>query len=470
MATSPRTDLPNVIIILADDLGFGDLGAYGNPDVQTPHLDQLAADGVRFTQHYSASPICAPARAALLTGRYNHRTGAIDVPSNRGLDRIALRERTIADHFRDAGYTTGMIGKWHNGLHDMQYHPNARGFDEFTGFLNGGMDYWKWVLDRNGQAHRSDGRYLTDVFSDLAVSFIRRHKKQPFFLYVAYNTPHAPLQAPEEDVAPFIASGKFNKAVSTLHGMVRRMDAGIGRIMETLKAEGMHRDTIVLFTSDNGPWMGNERLDGKVHSMQRFNGPFRGMKQDVLEGGIRVPAILSCPGSLQAGRQCEYVIHFVDWLSTIFSLAGAPLRPALPLDGRDATYVIKGEGNQTSPNRYWQWNRYDPVSRCNAAVRDGKWKLYWARIPEAMAKDPEDSKWYVRGLTEPHALMDVGNPHVHRDLPSPPRPMLFDIEADPGELRDLVSRFPAKTEALTRKWLHWFENVERDRMEAQPWN
>jgi len=176
---------PNIVFILADDLGYGDLGLFGNEIVRTPHLDALGREGVVLTQHYSASPLCAPARAALLTGRYNHRTGAVDVPSNRGLDRIALSEKTIGDIFGQAGYRTGMVGKWHNGLHDMRFHPNARGFSEFAGFLNGGMDYYQWVLDRNGSPEPSDGRYLTDVFTAEACDFIHRHREEPFLLYLA---------------------------------------------------------------------------------------------------------------------------------------------------------------------------------------------------------------------------------------------------------------------------------------------
>ena len=172
----------NILFILADDMGYGDIARYGNRYIRTPNLDRLAEDGVTLTQHYSASPLCAPARAALLTGRYNHRTGAVDVPSNRGLDRIALDETTIADVFAGAGYATGMVGKWHNGLHDMRYHPHNRGFQEFLGFLNGGMDYYTRSLDRNGTTERSDGRYLTDVFTDEAVQFIDRHQEEPFFL------------------------------------------------------------------------------------------------------------------------------------------------------------------------------------------------------------------------------------------------------------------------------------------------
>lgn len=167
---------PNIVVILADDMGYGDIGAFGNPHVHTPHLDALAAQGCRLTQHYSGSPMCAPARAALLTGRYPHRTGAVDVVEGRGLDRIALRERTLADSLKTAGYATGLFGKWHNGAIDPRFHPNRRGFDEFVGFRAGVSDYWDWTIERNGRYLRADGRYLTDVFTEEAVAFIERHR------------------------------------------------------------------------------------------------------------------------------------------------------------------------------------------------------------------------------------------------------------------------------------------------------
>jgi arylsulfatase B len=455
---------PNVVVIVADDLGWGDLGCYGNPVADTPSLDRLAAGGVRFAQHYSASPMCAPARAALLTGRYPHRTGAVDVPSNRGLDRIDLCERTLADHFGAAGYATGMVGKWHNGAHDMRYHPNARGFDEFAGFLNGGMDYWRWVLDRNGTPEESDGRYLTDVFTEEAVSFVRRHREEPFFLYVAYNAPHTPLQAPEEDVAHFSDAG-VNPAVAMLYAMVRRMDSGVGRIVETLEQCGLAERTVVLFTSDNGPWMGDVPFGDETHSLNRFNGSWRGMKGDVLEGGICVPALLSGPG-LPAGTVSERIVHFCDWLPTLFSMAGAKLELGLPLDGRDVSTCLR-DADEIPPRRiFWQWNRYEPVSLCNAAVRESKWKLYWPPLPEAMVKDPRDSEHYRRGLTEAHRLMNVGNPAVERRFSAARSPMLFDLEADPGEERDLASAEQGQVESMAGAWQDWFKAVESDRCRA----
>lgn len=172
---------PNLVFILVDDMGYGDIGAFGNPLVQTPALDALAQSGLMLRQHYSASCVCAPARAALLTARYPHRTGAIDTLEGRGLDRLALRETTLADVLGGAGYATGLFGKWHLGALDPAYHPNARGFGEFAGFRGGWQDYFEWNLDVNGQKHASDGRYITDVFTEEAVGFIERHQKEPFF-------------------------------------------------------------------------------------------------------------------------------------------------------------------------------------------------------------------------------------------------------------------------------------------------
>jgi len=360
---------PNLVFILADDLGYGDLGLFGNEKVRTPHLDALGREGVVLTQHYSASPLCAPARAALLTGRYNHRTGAVDVPSNRGLDRIALGEKTLGDLFSNSGYATGMVGKWHNGLLDRRYHPNARGFKEFAGFLNGGMDYYQWVLDRNGVQEPSDGRYLTDVFTEEACGFIARHQDEPFALFLTYNAPHAPYQAPEECVRYYRELGGLTEEVSTLYAMVECMDRGIGRVVQTLDSLGLMNDTILVFTSDNGPFL--------TGNLNRYNGPLRGAKGEVLEGGIRVPCIVSWPGELPKGVALNGITHFCDWWPTLEAMTGCRLQEALPSDGVDMSPLLRQEGADEGTARFWQRNRYEPVPRCNGAMRDGPWKLVW---------------------------------------------------------------------------------------------
>lgn len=453
----------NVITVIADDLGWGDLGAFGNPLAQTPHLDRLAAGSVVFEQHYSASPMCAPARAGFLTGRFPHRTGAVDVPSNRGLDRIAPSEVTLADAFRAAGYATGMVGKWHNGAHDRRYHPRARGFDEVAGFLNGGMDYWDWVLDRGDTSEPADGRYLTDVFTEEAVRFVEAHRDRPFFLYLAYNAPHAPLQAPEADLEAFDGVD-LNPAVRTLYAMVRRVDAGLGRLLSAVDALGLTDDTVVLVTSDNGPWLGSDRVadaDGTVQSwpMARFNGPFAGGKQDVLEGGIRVPAILRVPGL--HGARCRRAVHFCDWWPTLLGLAGVRRPGGPPVDGRDLSTHLTGRDDAGAPLA-WQWNRYRPAARCNGALRDGPWKLVWPWLDPARRKEPADNDPYVAGLTSAHRLMEVDATLPDRALPPPGAPRLYHLDDDPGESTDLAAQHPLRVARMVRRWDDWFADVSAD--------
>ncbi len=447
---------PNIVFILSDDQGYGDLGVYGNPDIDTPHLDEIARLGIRLDQHYSGAPLCAPARAALLTGRYHHRTGALSVEPNRGMDRIALRETTIADLFKAAGYATGMVGKWHNGLFDLRYHPRARGFDEFVGFLNGGMYYWNWILDRGGTPWRSDGRYLTDVFTDEAVAFLRRHRSEPFFLYLAYNAPHLPLEAPQEDVRPFAEKGTFTETVSILYGMIRKMDAGVGRITETLDALGLAENTILVFTSDNGPLLNGD--------FRRYNGPFRGMKNLVLEGGIRVPAMVRWPAGLPGGREFGGMAHFTDWLPTLLAACGVAERPELPLDGLDLLPALRGDTKGDLHTKlFWQHNRNQPVRNCNAAMRDGDWKLAWPYLPEARYKTDEDTWWHQRMFDEPHFTMEIEQTMLQREVPTPDRPELFNLANDPCEEIDLSEQHPERRARMERELENWFDAVEADR-------
>ena len=325
------TARPNIVLIVADDMGYGDFGCFNYGASKTPVLDHLVSEGMCLTQHYSASPVCAPARASLLTGRYPHRTGAIDTLETRGLDRLALRERTIADLLRHAGYVTGLIGKWHNGAFDHRYHPNRRGFDEFAGFCGGWQPYWKWQLDRNGSFSRGDGRYLTDVFTDEAIDFVRRHRGERFFLYLAYNAPHFPFEARDDDLALFDATGNFTPAVRRIYAMIRCMDRGIGRVLEELDRGGIAENTIVLFTSDNGPQFGGK---GEMCS-DRFNCGFAGSKLLVYEGGIRLPMVIRWPAGIEGRRQLHEMVHLTDWLPTLLASREVSRRAICKLDGID---------------------------------------------------------------------------------------------------------------------------------------
>lgn len=433
--TAPRS--PNIIFIMADDLGYGDLGCYGNDRVETPNIDRLADEGVRLTEHYSGSPMCAPARAAFLTGRYPHRTGAVDVVECLGYDRIALRETTIADLLRSAGYGTGIVGKWHNGALDDRHHPCARGFDEFFGFRAGLVNsYWDCTLERNGTFERSEGTYLTDLFTDEAISFVRRHADEQFFLYLAYNAPHTPLEAPEEDVEPFLEKGEFSEAVSTIYGMIRRLDAGIGRILEVLEELGLDDNTVVVFTSDNGPlFRGNGANDTR-----RWNASWNGSKGDVLEGGIRVPAILRWPAGIPAGKSVNDLAHFTDWLPTLVTAAGGTVATNLALDGRNVLPMLRGEHSSSTPSHIWQWNRYDPVPCCNVAMREGPWKLYEPPIPEALQKRHRDSDRTRRIIRDPEAVDGIWTDPVERHLSRARAPRLFNLDEDPEERNDLYGR------------------------------
>lgn len=451
---------PNIVLIVADDMGYGDFGVFNDGSSRTPTLDHLVAESVCLTQHYSGSPVCAPSRAALLTGRYPHRTGAIDTFEGRGLDRIALREVTLGELFKYAGYATGLVGKWHLGALDQRYHPNARGFDEFAGFRGGWQDYYEWNLDVNGTFQKSDGRYLTDVFTDKAVQFIQRHRQEPFFLHLAYNAPHFPFQAPEEDVALFRETGKFTQAVSTIYAMNLQMDRGLERVLAELKRQGIEENTIVLFTSDNGPQFGGE---GEM-CVTRYNCGFNGAKGLVYEGGIRVPMVLRWPAGLDGGRHFHDMVHFVDWLPTLLAAAGVEIPTELALDGHNVLPVLRGEEGKVETRRFWQWNRYTPQVTSNAAMRDGPWKLVRPSIAETMNVAPEDIAMDRALKYEPGKYYDIcRDPEPYREVPPPPPPQLFKIEQDSLERDNLADSDPERTAKMLQALETWFEEVETER-------
>ncbi|MCO1574339.1 sulfatase-like hydrolase/transferase [Crossiella sp. SN42] len=456
----PAAQRPNIVLVLADDLGYGDLGHCNGHASRTTALDQLCAEGIALTQHYSAAPVCAPARAALLTGRYPHRTGAIDTLELRGLDRLALRERTLADSLAAAGYRTGLVGKWHNGALDERYHPNRRGFAEFTGFRGGWQDYWQWRLERNGVPFTADGRHLTDVITAEAISFLRRHRGEPFFLHVAYNAPHFPFQAPQPLVEQFTQPGR-SRAVATIYAMIHQLDHGIATLREELSTLGLADNTIFLFSSDNGP-----QLDGVgEESTRRHNCGLAGAKESVHEGGIRVPLLLSWPDGLPGGVRSDVFAHFTDWFPTLVALAGAQLPEGVRLDGIDLADSLRGQAVADQPARFWQWNRLRPLGHCNAAMRDGRWKLVRPALAAAMGLPASeldlDADLKRHPERYPHAL-EAALPEPP-DCGEPPRPQLFDLLADPGEEHDLAARHPALVVRMEAELGAWFEDVEQDR-------
>lgn len=441
-------------------MGYGDFGVFGDGTPRTPTLDHLLAEGVCLTQHYSASAVCAPARAALLTGRYPHRTGAIDTLEGRGSDRLALHEVTLADALKTAGYATGLAGKWHNGALGPRYHPNRRGFDEFAGFRGGWQDYYRWRLDCNGRPREADGRYLTGVFAEEAASFIHRHRAEPFFLMVMFNAPHFPLQVPGEESAPFQELGRFTRAVNNIYGMIARMDKGVARILASLEQCGLTEDTLVMFTSDNGPQFGGEGEECTT----RYNCGFNGCNGNVYEGGIRVPMILRWPAGLPRQQRCNAFVHFCDWFPTLLALADAHSPGTLPLDGVDVLPVLRTERTPESPRRFWQWNRYTPVKTCDAAMRDGDWKLVRPCIAEAMTLTEADCEVDHALKYEPDRFDGLaGVPDPERAIPEPPPPRLFKIDEDPFEREDRAEEEPERTERMLRELEAWFDDVEGER-------
>ena len=450
---------PNIVFILADDLGYGDFSSINQGLSHTPVLDQLMAEGTCLTQQYTASPVCNPSRACLLTGRYPHRTGSIDTLEWRGLERLALRETTLAEVLQSSGYRTGLVGKWHLGAFDDRYRPQNRGFDDAVCFRGGMHDYYQWRIEFGDTVRRGDGRYLTDVWTEEACQFIRRNQSDPFFLHVTYNAPHTPLQAPEEAIQPFREKGQFNEGVSTLYGMIECMDRGVGQILETLRSCGLEENTLVCFTSDNGPQFGGK------HSLDRFNCQLHGAKGAVYEGGIRVPMILRWPSGLEGGRQLDAMVHFSDWFPTLLSMADLEPPRGLSLDGVDVSSILQGEGGNPCEKHYWQWNRYTPRVESNAAARDGPWKLVCPAMTEAMEVFCADP-WLQVSMYEPERLEEAGllpDPWPCPDLPEPPPPELYNLEMDPTESNNLADDHPDIAHRLLVQLENWFESVEKDR-------
>lgn len=437
------------------------MSAFNEGRCNTPTLDPLVEEGVCFTQQYSASPICNPSRACLLTGRYPHRTGSIDTLEWWGLERLSLRERTLADMLKAAGYATGLIGKWHLGAFDARYHPSRRGFDETVCFCGGMHDYYQWRVEFGATARRTDGRYLTDVWTEEAVQFLERRRREPFFLHLTYNAPHTPLQAPEEETTLFLGKPGITRAVATLYGMLHRMDSGIARVLETLDRLGLRNNTIVIFTSDNGPQFGGQGED----CLDRFNCHFRGAKGNVYEGGLRVPLVLRWPDGLPGRREFHGMTHFADWLPTLLAMTGVPL-PAnnLPLDGMNLLPLLRAEPGDVPTTHSWQWNRYEPVRECNAALRDGDWKLVRPWI--AGAAEVPCIHWLWVSMYGPEHFLHNGilSPrYPPRTLGLPPPAELYNLREDPYEQRNLAEERPDIVHRLQTALDNWFEEVERDR-------
>ena len=435
---------PNILFIVADDLGYGEPGCYGGTDIPTPHLDALAAGGVRFTHGYVTAAFCAASRAALLTGRYQTRFGFEFNPigAKNAAPGIGLPagEKTVADHLRATGYATALVGKWHLGG-TAEFHPQRRGFDEFFGFLHEGHTYvphpWEgvttWLRRRalpdggTGRWTSPDGRIvwtthmggnepdydadnpllrssqpvderanLTDAFTREANDFITRHRTQPFFLYLAYNAVHSPIQAPEAYLAKFAHLPDLHRRLFA--AMLAHLDDSVGRVLAHLRATGLAENTLVVFLSDNG---------GPTKELTSRNDPLRGGKGELWEGGIRVPFIVSWPGRITPRTDATPVIS-LDATATALALAGISAPPT-PLDGVNLWPLLSGKST-AAPHSALYWRVGE-----RHAVRQGDWKLLRQR-----------GAW-----------------------------QLYDLAHDVGEQTDRATAEPARTQALAALWETW---------------
>ncbi len=427
---STSDDPPNLVVIIADDLGYADVGFNGCQDIPTPHIDRIAAEGVRFTDGYVTSAVCGPSRAGLITGRYQHRFGSslnptIDPTVHNGVPRDEL---TIAEMLRPAGYTSMAVGKWHLGTFPG-LRPRERGFDEFYGFLSGGHDYfaenltledlsevrkqWDWYrtkLLHNGERVATEA-YLTDELSDAAADFVDRAHDGPFFLYLAYNAPHTPMQATEEYLARFPELEGRRKVYAA---MVSAMDDGIGRVLDALDRQGVADNTFVVFLSDNGGARNNASS----------NDPLRGFKRELFEGGVRVPLAMRWPVQLPAGAVYEHPMTSLDIAATIAAAAGEGVasNPDKPLDGVDIRPFVNGRTTDRPYDAvYWWVPNHDEV-----AIRVGDSKAI-----EFRGKENQDK----------------------------PERFLFDLAADASETSNTADREPTAALELIERVRRWTETM-----------
>ena len=364
-ANTPR---PNFLFILADDLGYGDLGCYGASDIKTPNLDRLAQQGVRLTDFYANGPVCTPTRCGLMTGRYQQRIGGLEWAIPPGAKHLGLppTEKTIAQMLRETGYATAMSGKWHLGYTEDRA-PNHHGFEHFFGLLSGNHDYFTH-RENNGQADLwLDTKlvvmpgYSTFLIRDHALRFLDAVKDKPFFLYVAFNAPHFPLQGPDDAERQVTLKDWAQGTRATYAKMVEAMDASVGEILAALDQNGLATNTLVVFASDNG----GDRFSR--------NQPLSHGKGTLGEGGIRVPCIARWPGKIPAGQVSNQVGIMMDWSATMLHLAGAKPPKNRALDGKDVLPILTGD--KRSVKRTLFWRRVGPNGvETHRAVRDGNWK------------------------------------------------------------------------------------------------
>jgi len=378
-STKPTTakHRPNVVLIMTDDQGYGDLGCHGNKALKTPNLDRLAGQSVELRQ-FHVSPVCAPTRASLLTGRYNLRCGVWSV--SNGPETMWSDEVTLAELLAAGGYRTGIFGKWHLGEY-YPWVPNAQGFHEFVGFRTGHWEnYFDTTLERNGKPVKTKG-YITDVITSEAVKFIESNRDKPFFCYVPYNAPHNPTQVPDRYVKPYEAAGVKGET-ARYYGMIASLDENIGRLLAKLDELKLADNTIVIFLTDNGP------------NGSRYNCEMRGAKASVYEGGIRVPFFIRWPGKLAAGKKVDTIAAHIDVLPTLLEACGLAKPKDRRIDGLSLMPLLRGQAKGW-PDRmlFFHWKRsMKPEPHIAGAVRTQQHKLVKGKELYDMQADPGEKK------------------------------------------------------------------------------
>jgi arylsulfatase A-like enzyme len=414
---------PNIVLIVADDLGYADIGVHGCKDIPTPNIDALAKGGIRFTDAYVSGPYCSPTRAGLMTGRYPQRFGyefnLLPIPAHHDMG-LPVDEPTMADRLKAVGYRTAVFGKWHLGSTD-RFHPMARGFDEFYGFLSGQHSYLQAgpatdpIFD--GRKPVTETPYLTDALADRAVDFIKRQRERPFFLYLAFNAAHIPVEATSKYLARF--TGILDQQRRSYAAVVSAMDDAIGKTLATLRSEGLDENTLVVFLNDNGgPTMWTTGVNGSS------NAPLRGSKRQTWEGGIRVAFIMRWKGHLDEGKVETRPIIQLDVLPTALAAAGVTPEPSWKLDGVNLLPFLTGKRSEP-PHEALYWRLGGMM-----AIRKGEWKLL--KTSDGQFRD-----------TDPAALKDLSGAG------------LYNLAHDIGETTDLAAANPEKVRELSRDWQQW---------------
>ena len=422
-----QAERPNIVIIVADDMGYADIGVHGATDIQTPAIDSIAQDGIRFTDAYVSGPYCGPTRAGLLTGRYPQRFGHeynLNPAAHQDYG-LPLTETTIANRLKAAGYRTALFGKWHLGYAD-RFHPLERGFDEFFGFLAGGHTYF----ERGGPNNPLlDGRkpvseappYLTDALADRAVDFIKRHRSQPFFLYLAFNAVHTPMHATDKYLKRFVQIADERRR--TYAAMLSAMDDGIGRTFSALRDERLDANTLVFFFSDNG----GPTIVGGINGSR--NTPLRGSKAQTFEGGIRVPFMMQWPARLPRGRTATSPVIQLDVLPTVLAAVGIPVEAKWQLDGVNLLPHVTGKV-KAPPHDTLYWRLGGMM-----AIRKGDWKLVKMSDNATQA--------------DPSVLNDLSGVE------------LYNLKDDIGETKNLAVSHADKVKELSQAWQRWNKELAR---------